>query len=274
MAAPKPLKDTGIVITRPMHQGESLKTRLETKGANVLHFPTTEILPVSRSAELDACLKRLDRYDYAIFISPNAVDYAADFMDFGALPPQLKLAAIGPGTARALSAHGRKPDMLPRDGANSEALLKLKTLNSVDKKRILIVRGQGGRELLAETLEERGADVDYAEVYRRAVPRLDHGELGRWFRQGSVDAIAVTSREALLNLDRMLSPALTPYLRSAQLLVSSARVIKLAGALGVRRRPVIAADASDRALVHALVKWWTTLGREQRKNRRVNERRA
>ena len=274
MATPRPLKDTGIVITRPMHQGEALKARLETKGASVLHFPTIEILPVARSAELDACLKRLDSYHYAIFISPNAVDYAADFMDFSALPPKLKLAAIGPGTTRALGVHGRKPDMLPRDGINSEALLKLKALNAVNKKRILIVRGQGGRELLAETLEERGAEVDYAEVYRRVVPRINHSELGGWFRQGKVDVIAVTSREVLLNLDRMLSPALTPYLRSAQFLVSSARVIKLASALGVRRRPVIAADASDRALVHALVEWWTRQGREQRKNRREHERRT
>jgi len=274
VAAPRPLKDAGIVITRPMHQGEALRARLETKGAEVLHFPTIEILSAARSAELGACLKRLDRYDYAIFISPNAVDYAADYLDFSTLPPKLKLAAIGPGTARALGAHGRKPDMLPRDGTNSEALLKLKALNAVSNKRILIVRGQGGRELLAETLEERGAQVDYAEVYRRAVPRLDHSELGSWFRQGRVDVIAVTSREALLNLDRMLSPALTPYLRSAQLLVSSARIIKLAGALGIRRRPVIAADAGDRALVHALVQWWTRQGREQRKHRREHERRA
>lgn len=272
MAAPRPLKDTGIVITRPLHQGEALKTRLESKGAEVLHFPTIEIQAVTASAELDACLKRLELYHYMIFISPNAVDYAADYLDFSALPPKLKLAAIGPGTARALIAHGRKPDMLPRDGTNSEALLKLKSLNDVDDKRILIVRGQGGRELLAETLEERGADVDYAEVYRRTVPRLDHSELGRWFREGKIDAIAVTSREALLNLDRMLSPALTPYLRSAQLLVSSARVIKLAGALGIRRRPVVAADASDRALVLALVQWWTRTGREQRKHRREHER--
>jgi uroporphyrinogen-III synthase len=268
MAAPKPLRDTGVVITRPVHQGEALKSRLETKGASVLHFPTIEILPATRGAELESCFQRLESYHYAIFISPNAVDYAADFVDFGGLPPKLKLAAIGPGTARALEAHGRKPDMLPRDGASSEALLKLKALNAVDKKRVLIVRGQGGRELLAETLEERGAEVDYAEVYRRAVPRIDHSELGGWFRQGKVDVIAVTSREALLNLDRMLSPALTPYLRAAQLLVSSARVIKLAGALGVRRRPVVAADASDRALVHALVNWWTRQGREQHKNRR------
>ena len=79
MAAPRPLKDAGIVITRPMHQGEALRARLETKGAGVLHFPTIEILSAVRSAELDACLKRLDRYDYAIFISPNAVDYAADY---------------------------------------------------------------------------------------------------------------------------------------------------------------------------------------------------
>lgn len=274
MAAPRPLKDTGVVITRPVHQGETLKARLESKGAEVLHFPTIEIQPVTRSAELDTCLKQLDSYHYAIFISPNAVDYAADYLDFSTLPPKLKLAAIGPGTARALVAHGRKPDMLPRDGTNSEALLKLKALNGVSNKRILIVRGQGGRELLAETLEERGADVDYAEVYRRSAPRPDHSELGNWFRNGKVDAIAVTSREALLNLERMLSPALTPYLRSAQLLVSSAQVIKLAGALGIRRRPVQAADASDRALVLALVHWWTRQGREQRKHRREHERRA
>lgn len=274
MAAPQPLRDTGIVITRPVHQGEALQARLETKGASVLHFPTIEILPAARSAELENCFKRLEHYHYAIFISPNAVDYAADFIDFVGLPAKLKLAAIGPGTARALEAHGRKPDMLPRDGASSEALLKLKALNAVDKKRILIVRGQGGRELLAETLEERGAQVDYAEVYRRAVPRLDHAELSSWFRQGRVDVIAVTSREALLNLDRMLSPALTPYLRAAQLLVSSTRVIKLASALGVRRRPVVAADASDRAMVHALVNWWRRQGREQRKHRREHERHA
>ncbi len=272
MATPRPLRNAGIVITRPMHQGEALKARLESKGAEVLHFPTIEIQPVTQTAGLEACLGRLDQYHYMIFISPNAVDYSADYLDFSALPPKLKLAAIGPGTARALVAHGRKPDMLPRDGTNSEALLKLKALNSVKNKRILIVRGQGGRELLAETLEERGADVDYAEVYRRSVPRLDHGELGHWFRNGKVDAIAVTSRESLLNLDRMLSPALTPYLRSAQLLVSSARVIKLAAALGIRRRPVVAADAGDRALVLALMQWWRCQGREQRKHRREHER--
>ncbi len=274
MAAPRPLKDVGIVITRPMHQGETLKTRLESKGARVLHFPTIEILPAVRSAELDTCLGKLGGYHYAIFISPNAVEYAAKLLNFSVLPPKLRVAAIGPGTARALAVYGRKPDMLPRDGANSESLLKLKALNAVDRKRILIFRGQGGRELLAETLEERGADVDYAEVYRRAVPRLDHSELSHWFRQAGVDVIAITSREALLNLDRMLSPALTPYLRAAQLLVSSPRIIKLAAALGIRRRPVVAADAGDATLVRALVQWWARQGREQRKNRREHERSA
>ncbi|HEX5340374.1 MAG TPA: uroporphyrinogen-III synthase [Gammaproteobacteria bacterium] len=270
--AVRPLKDAGIVITRPAHQGEALKARLEAKGAQVLHFPSIEITAVPRSVELASCLDRLDRYHYAIFISPNAVEYAAGFTDLAALSARLKVAAIGPGTARALTAHGHKPDMLPRDGASSEALLKLKALNAVERKRIVIFRGQGGRELLAETLEERGAEVDYAEVYRRAVPRSDLGELGRWFREGRVDAIAATSREALLNLDRMLSPALTPYLRAAQFLVSSPRLIKLASALGIRRRPLVAEDAGDAALLNALVEWWPVRGREQRKNRREHER--
>ena len=274
MAAPRPLRDAGVLITRPLGQGEALKERLEAKGAQVLHFPSIEIQPAPRSADRDRCLERLDSYHYAIFISPNAVDYAADILDLAALPPKLKVAAIGPGTARALTERGRKPDMLPRDGANSEALLRLKALNSVDGKRILIVRGQGGRELLAETLEERGADVDYLEVYRRVAPRLDHGEIAQWFRQGRVDAIAVTSREALLNLERMLSPSLTPYFKSAQLLVSSPRMVRLATALGIRRRPVIASDATDKALVKAMVSWWTTRGREQRKLRREHERSA
>ncbi len=272
--AARPLKDTGIIITRPVGQGDVLKARFEAKGAAVLHFPTIEIQAVERSPELERSLEPLDSYHYAIFISPNAVEYAAELIDLAALPAKLKVAAIGPGTARALTALGRKPDMLPRDGANSEALLRLKSLNKVDGKRILIVRGLGGRELLAETLEERGADVEYAEVYRRNVPRVDQAEITQWFRSSKADAIAVTGRDALLNLERMLSPALTPYFRSAQLLVPSARMVKLATALGVRRRPVIAGEATDRALVEAMVNWWKSHGKEQRKHRRENERGA
>ncbi|MGH8371739.1 MAG: uroporphyrinogen-III synthase, partial [Gammaproteobacteria bacterium] len=93
--AARPLKGAGIVITRPAHQGEVLKSRLEAKGAQVLHFPSIEIAAVARSAELGACLDRLDRYHYAIFISPNAVEYAAGLTDLAALPEKLKVAAIG-----------------------------------------------------------------------------------------------------------------------------------------------------------------------------------
>ena len=274
IVAARPLKDAGILITRPVGQGEVLQARFEAKGAEVLHFPTIEIAPVVRSPELERSLEPLDSYHYAIFISPNAVEYAAELIDLSTLPAKLKVAAIGPGTARALTARGRKPDILPRDGANSEALLRLKSLNKVAGKRILIVRGLGGRELLAETLEERGAYVEYAEVYRRNVPRIDQAELTQWFRQGKLDLIAVTSRDALLNLERMLSPGLTPYFKSAQLLVPSARMVKLATALGVRRRPVIAGEATDTALVNATVNWWKTHGREQRKHRREHERGA
>lgn len=270
----RPLKDVGILITRPVGQGEALQAKLEAKGAEVLHFPTIEIAPVARSPELERSLEPMDSYHYAIFISPNAVEYAAELVDLSALPAKLKVAAIGPGTARALVARGRKPDILPRDGANSEALLRLKTLNKVSGKRILIVRGLGGRELLAETLEERGAYVDYAEVYRRNVPRIDQAELAQWFRKGKVDAITVTSRDALLNLERMLSPGLTPYFKSAQLVVPSARMVKLATALGARRRPVIAGEATDTALVNSIVHWWKTQGKEQRKHRREHERSA
>ena len=274
MSKPQPLKDAGVIITRPVGQGDALKERLEGKGAHVLHFPTIEIMPVTQENELPRALEHLERYHYAIFISPNAVDYAASFTDLSAMPPKLKVAAIGPGTARALMARGRKPDMLPRDGANSEALLRLKALNGVDGKRVLIVRGQGGRELLAETLEGRGADVDYAEVYRRLAPRLDRTEITQWFRDGEDDVIMVTNREALLNLERMLSPTLTPYLKSAQLLVASPRMVNLAVTLGIRRRPIIAADPGDAALVRALLTWWRSRGREQRKHRMSNERRA
>jgi uroporphyrinogen-III synthase len=271
--AAKPLKDAGIVITRPLGQGEVLKARFEVKGAEVLHFPTLEIVPAMRSPELLSRLDKLDSYHYAIFISPNAVEYAAELVDLAALPTKLKVAAIGPGTARALTALGRKPDILPRDGANSEALLRLKTLNKVDGKRVLIVRGLGGRELLAETLEERGAYVEYAEVYRRNVPRIDQAELTQWFRKGKVDAITVTSRDALLNLERMLSPGLTPYFKSAQLVVPSVRMVKLATALGARRRPVIAGEATDTALTNAIVNWWKSQGKEH-KHRREHERGA
>src|SRR5579871_4852017 len=100
MAAARPLKHAGILITRPVGQGETLKARFEAKGAEVLHFPTLEILPVERSPELERGLAHLEHYHYVIFISPNAVQYAADYLDLAALPPKVKVAAIGPGTAR------------------------------------------------------------------------------------------------------------------------------------------------------------------------------
>ena len=214
--AARPLKDAGILITRPVGQGDALTARLEAKGAEVLHIATIEIAPVARSPELERSLEPLDSYHYAIFISPNAVEYAAELVKLlAALPAKLKVAAIAQ-IARALTALGRKPDILPRDGANSEALLRLKTLNKVDGKHILIVVAS----VVVNYWPRRWKNAVPMSNTRRSIGATCRGRSDRTHTmvpsgQGGCHHGHEPRRAAQPGTH--VSPGLTPHLKSAQL---------------------------------------------------------
>lgn len=251
-----PLAGAGILVTRPARQAERLCALIEAAGGEALRFPTIAIAPC------DAALAHpATAYDWAVFLSPNAVEHGLARLGPSAACP--RLAAVGPGTARALAARGQAEVLHPPGDWRSEGLLALPEFADVAGRRILLVRGRGGRELLAETLAARGARVDVLEVYERRIPEADLTPLLQWWENGHLHAITVTSNAALANLNAMLPGPARAWLRRTQVVGVSARVLQLADALGIEIPPLVSAAPDDAALVETLSAWWSSRRQER-----------
>jgi uroporphyrinogen-III synthase len=208
-----------------------------------------EIRAVDVEGPLLRVFRRLPNFHVAIFISANAVRFSLPWIRrSGGLPEALRLAVVGNATAAALEDSLRAPDILPREGFDSEALLACSDLRNVAGLSILIVRGEGGRPLLGEMLRDRGAEVFYAEVYRRACPDADPAPLlERW---DEVQVVSATSNEMLDNLVRIFGAA-GGLLLAKPLLVISDRMAGHARNLGFRE-VLQARHADEGAILEAL----------------------
>jgi uroporphyrinogen-III synthase len=243
------------LVTRPAHQAETLAHKIEAAGGHAVLWPALEIRPPRNALVLEHLAARMAHAEIVIFISPNAVEQAAAQVPAPTWPHHLLLAAVGAGTARALRARtGRHADLCPPEPYDSEGLLALPDLQSVAGRRILIVRGEGGRERLADTLRARGAAVEYAEVYRRACPEAAPAEARAALAGGKVDIVTATSVEALHNLVQMAGD-LAERLRALPLVVVSERMRDEAQQLGFSMPVLTARAASDEALVETLLAW-------------------
>lgn len=258
----RPLAGVTVVVTRPAHQAQGLRELIEDRGGKVILFPVLEIQDTEDTGPVRALIERLDEFDMAIFISANAVLKALPMITARRpLPSRLRLVTVGESTAKALQKYGRSPDLCPCEQSSSEALLALPEMQQVRGKNIVIFRGEGGRELLGETLRQRGASVVYAEVYRRAKPATDPGTLQDHLRRGKVDVISVTSNAGLVNLMELAGPAVWNTLLATPLVVMSERNIEHAHGLGFTGPIARAKQASDAGLAEAiedLVKTRTT----------------
>lgn len=246
-----------VMVTRPAHQASHLVQLLEQSGATPFLFPVLEILEPEDSAPLLALIDRLDEFDLAVFISPNAVSKAMNLLNARrGLPAGLQLATVGKRSAIELRNHiGREPDLFPKQKFDSEALLALPGMQDMSGKRVVIFRGDGGREYLGDTLEARGASVEYANAYRRGRPQADVGRLQRQWARGGIDVITVTSGDGLRNLFDMVGKLAQHWLRRTQLVVMHERLIPIARELGCKLEPIAAREASDEALVEAIRTW-------------------
>jgi len=234
----------GVVITRPRELAESLARLLEARGARAILFPAIEIQPLPAPA----ALRRLTEFDLVVFVSPSAVR-----VTLAAQPPwpPRVAAALGEGTRRELERAGASAIVTPAAGADSEALLAAPQMQTLRGRRVLIVRGEGGRALLAETLAARDALVEHAVCYRRVRPTADAGELVRAWRSGKIDALTVSSAEAL---DNLLAMGAAPLLGAVAVFVPHERIAHHARERGVRE--VLLAGPGDDQMLERLVAYF------------------
>ncbi|MDH5184764.1 MAG: uroporphyrinogen-III synthase [Gammaproteobacteria bacterium] len=246
-----------VVVTRPRGQEQTLCELIEAAGGVSLHYPVLEIEDSPQQAQLATQFQQLAGFDLIIFISPNAVARGMNIINAqGGLPEGLQTATVGRGSGRELKRIlGRESDIVPTKQFNSEGLLALPAMQPMAGKRVMIVRGEGGRELLAQTLRERGAEVEYAEVYRRSRPEVDNSTLMHAWARNEIDIIVLTSGEGLRNLYDMVGQLGRQWLRKTPILVINERLVQLARELGIDQTPIIAAEASDNGIVAALGAW-------------------
>ena len=255
---PKPLQGLGIVVTRPTHQAEPLVQRLEAEGATVLRFPVLEIQGLENKEPALSLIAELSEFAWAIFVSANAVEHGIALVrSNGKFPRGLKFASVGSATAQTLERLGIRPVLRPTNDLGSDGLLAMPALRSeqIRGKRIVIFRGEGGRERLGNVLRERGARVDYAEVYRRVESKLNAGQLLRKGRNGEVDVCVVTSGDGLRSLYSLVGASGREWLRDLPLVVMSKRMANLAHELGTRLSPVVVKRADDEGIAEALKRW-------------------
>jgi uroporphyrinogen-III synthase len=208
--ATHPLKGLNVLLTRPALQATRLTKRIEVLGGTVQSLPLLEIDPILDKPSIERVKTKimgLDQYDVALFISTNAASLGMEWISqyWPQLPVGLDAYAVGPSTGELLQ-------QLPwqvhysSTGITSEHLLELPGLQDIAGKRVALFRGQGGRELLAQTLRERGARVDYIELYQRRVPIYDREETLAQMRSNRINIAVLTSMQILESFLRLLGP--------------------------------------------------------------------
>ncbi|WP_286784670.1 MULTISPECIES: uroporphyrinogen-III synthase [Pseudomonas] len=226
-----------LLLTRPAEDCASSATQLAEHGVHASCMPLLEIQALEESAEQQRILRDLNRYHAVIVISkPAARIGLARLASHGAeVPEGLRWFSVGAATGALLRDHGLDA-CWPQTGDDSEALLAVPQLAEVLAQaapRILILRGEGGRELLAERLRERGAQVDYLPLYRRALPEYPAGALAERVRSERLNGLVVSSGQGLEHL-RLLAEQAWPQLAGLPLFVPSPRVAELAREAGAR----------------------------------------
>ena len=235
----QPLFGKRIVITRPRTQASRFADLLEQHGAEVFRFPLIETAPMDSSAALDAALDDLARYDWLVFTSVNGVRYffervqarQRDIRSLGGI----RIAAIGPETARSIQARHLRVDAMPGE-YRAEALIPV--LKAEKAQRILLPRAAEARAILPQELRASGTQVDEIAIYRTIRPRNRDETLRDMLRAGQIDMLTFTSSSTVRNFMACLAG------EESAALLGHARI----GCIG----PITAATAQEYGLTVAV----------------------
>ena len=238
----QPLNGIGVLVTRPEGQAKTLSDKLSGLGAHVVSLPVIEVVPIAATlwADVDISIQ-----DMLIFVSRNAVTSFLAGHD-GAMLANKQCIAVGAATAQCMVENGLTVDIQAPPPAGSESLLALPAMQDTAGKRVLIVRGETGRELLAETLAARGATIHYLEVYRRCLPTYDDERIAKAMQ---ADWMIVMSVAGLENLCQIVN---NDAIKLKMLLVVSTRIEQVAKKLGFQH-VVVTNDVNDDAVINRIV---------------------
>lgn len=217
-----------IVITRPLHHSSTLVNECRNAGFFPHVVPLIDIAPTSSALLLKAAQKEIEQVDGVILISPTAIEYALKDIQW---PLGIPAFVMGAGSFTYAQARGISPLYMPDTTFDSEGLLALPQLQQVEGKRFILFRGNGGRELLAQTLEERGAIVKCVEAYQRVTPLLDQKA---WESIERSDAILISSGEAAKNLFLQADKKQLECLQGLLYFVSHRKIAVVLQELGVQ----------------------------------------
>lgn len=251
------LKNIRVMVTRPVEQAAGLIEQINHAGGQASNFPTLEIQASTDVESVERC-KFVSGYDWVIFISQNAVRYSLSLLPISAWPLRTNIAAVGPTTSNALQQAGLQVNRQPDNAMNSEALLVKFTDEQLTGKKILIIRGVGGRETLANGLRSMGAKVDYAEVYSRHCPDHDQEHLLQQVEEG-IDIVTIASGETLQNFadiieNSSLNNQQKKKLYSCPLVIVSERLKGLAEQLGFLDT-IVVNEPENKGVVNAIEEW-------------------
>jgi uroporphyrinogen-III synthase len=259
------LAGINILVTRPQHQAAGLSEKIRAEGGNPVLFPVLEIEDIEDRQPLLNLIDRLHEFDLAVFVSPNAVNKAMSVIVAKrgpqSLPPGLKMAAVGQGTVKALKNLGVESVIAPTARFDSEGLLDMAELRQVEGKHIVIFRGEGGRELLGETLKQRGAILEYVSCYRRTKPDADIAQSLKSWKKMKIDGITITSSEGLRNLFEMIGESGKAWLTGTPLFVPHERIAQGARKLGLTQ--VVLTEMGDEGLLQGLLNYFQSHGNDK-----------
>ena len=244
MVAKMPLNGLKVLVTRPKQQAKKLSEMIISSGGQAIVFPVIDIVPTDKQAwpQFD-----LAKQDMIIFVSRNAVVHFINALDVP-LAEQIQLVSVGAGSAASMREHGLRVDIQPSQSIGSEGLLVMPEFDEMAGKNVLIVRGKGGRELLADTLVQRGASVRYLEVYERTLPNPSADQCEQALTS---ECIVCTSVEGVKNLTVLLQKGLKIVLDKPMLVVSE-RIKNTAQSLGFQRI-IVTSSVSDAAVLEQLI---------------------
>ena len=251
------LKGQCILITRPAHQQDGLKSLLEAQGATVISFPGIEIAEPDTTDFHRSLINNIGHYHIAIFVSRNAVDGAFRYLEPDKLPLELQLGVIGDASYRALlqTINAVGGQLIRGHPHNSEGLLATSALQQVAGKNILVFRGQQGRNLLGDELRARGANVSYCEVYRRKIPEYEANSFTQMTSRQFPTLAVFTNNEGMENVVALSGANSRHELLRIPWLMIGERMRESAVNLGHNAVTLIAANVNDEGIQQTINQW-------------------